>query len=150
MSLRVVGVCGLTDQGWWLTRLTILWSEQLSVCHCSVLHWEELQESLRIDIEIFPIVTLVSEGQTNVNLALEVGCRVQVDIWDGTGQNKNKKISENVLFLTPCPGEGCRSSSSSVHHLVLFWFRGENVADLFALEQFTFLSWIFHFLHSHW
>ena len=96
-------------------------------------------------------MALVSEGQADVNLGLEVGCRVQVDIWDQTAQNRNKKISGNILFLTPCPGEGCRSSSSSVHHHVLFWFRGWGVADLLGLfEPLTFLWWIFQCLHSHW
>ena len=48
---------GLTDQ---IINLTILWREQLGVSQCSVLHLQDLQETLGIDVEIFPMVTLVS------------------------------------------------------------------------------------------
>ena len=50
-----------------------------------------------LDFEI-AVVGLVTEGQIEVHLGLEVRRGVQVDHWDQTRQNKVEEISDKILF----------------------------------------------------
>ena len=50
-----------------------------------------------LDFEI-AVVGLVTEGQIEVHLGLEVRRGVQVHHWDQTRQNKVEKISDNIFY----------------------------------------------------